>query len=187
MKTVLFATGNSRKIQEANATLAQYKIIIEPIKLAIDEIQSSDPADVVKAKAISAYTLCQKPVVVSDTSWSIPALGGFPGAYMKDIEGWLAAEDWLALMKRHKDKTIYCHEHIAYYDGANLQHFEETYTGRFIDELRGKVADDESFESCVILYGDQTMGEQLAQGDIASAGDELHHWKQFGAWYGGQE
>lgn len=26
------------------------------------------------------------------------------------------------------------------------------------------------------------MAEQLAQGDIASAGESLDHWKQFGEW-----
>lgn len=29
----------------------------------------------------------------------------------------------------------------------------------------------ESFERTVVLYGDKTMAEQLAQGDIASAGE----------------
>lgn len=182
MKQVLFATGNSRKITEAQATLQAYGIAVQPIKVEMDEIQHSDPAEITKAKARAAYEVVHEPVVVSDTSWEVPALGGFPGGYMKDVSAWLQAEDWLALMARHADKTIYCHEHVAYYDGEQLQHFVSTYTGKFVSEARGRVDPYESFERTVILYGDRTMAEQLADGDLASAGESLDHWKQFGEW-----
>ena len=81
------------------------------------------------------------------------------------------------------DKIFYCHEHVAYFDGEELQHFVSTYEGRFIDEARGRIDEGESFERAVILYGDKTMAEQLAQGGIASAGESLEHWKQFGEWF----
>lgn len=183
MKSILFATGNSRKIAEATATLQPYRLTVEPVRVDIDEIQHHDPTEITKAKARAAYAAIGQPVVVSDTSWEIPALGGFPGGYMKDISTWLNAADWLTLMARHNDKTIYCHEHIAYCDGTDIQHFVSSYNGRFIDEARGRVDDSESFERTVILYGDKTMAEQLADGDIASAGESLDHWKQFGGWY----
>jgi len=182
MKQILFATGNSRKISEASATLQSYDIEVKPISVDIDEIQHHDPAEITKAKARAAYAVTHEPVVVSDTSWEIPALGGFPGGYMKDIGAWLEAEDWLALMARHDDKTIYCHEHVAYFDGEQLQHFASTYTGTFIDEARGRIDDNESFERVVTLYGGKTMAEQLADGLVASAGESLDHWKQFGGW-----
>ncbi len=183
MSKVLFATGNSRKIQEATDTLALYSISVEPVKIEIDEIQHVDPAEITKAKARAAYSVTHQPVVVSDTSWSIPALGGFPGGYMKDVAAWWQQEDWHALMQRHADKTIYCLEHVAYCDGDTVMHFEERYTGHFIDEPRGALEDYESFESLVVLYGEQTMAEQLEAGNIASAGEELGHWRQFGEWY----
>jgi len=187
MKTISFATGNARKITEATATLKPFDITIEPVSVDIDEIQHWDSAEITKAKARAAYEYIHKPVVVSDTSWEIPALGGFPGGYMKDISAWLQSEDWLALMARHADKTIYCHEHVAYADGEAVKHFVATYKGRFIDEARGRIDDSESFERTVILYGDKTMAEQLADGEIASAGETLEHWRQFGEWYVGLE
>lgn len=186
MKHILFATGNARKIEEANATLTPYGIEATSVKVDIDEIQHSDPAEITKAKARAAYEVTHEPVVVSDTSWEIPALGGFPGGYMKDTAIWFQAEDWLALMARHADKTIYCHEHVAYFDGEQLHHFVETYEGVFIDEPRGRVDEYESFEQVVVLYGDKTMAEQLEDGDIASAGEVLGHWRQFGEWYSGE-
>lgn len=183
MKEILFATGNSRKIKEAGGTLADYGISVKPVRLTFDEIQHFDPAEITKAKARTAYMLAGQPIVVSDTSWEIPALGGFPGGYMKDISAWFDAHDWLALMSRHDDKTIYCHEHIAYFDGKKLEHFVATYKGVFVNEPRGRVDESESFERVVVLYGKMTMAESLAQGDIASAGEVLAHWQQFGEWY----
>jgi non-canonical purine NTP pyrophosphatase (RdgB/HAM1 family) len=182
MKTILFATGNARKISEAGATLAPYNVTIEPIKVAIDEIQHDDPAEITKAKARAAYAVTGRPVVVSDTSWAIPALGGFPGGYMKDVGRWFTAQNWLDIMAGQADKRILCHEHVAYYDGNDVQHFVETYEGWFIDEMRGREDDDESFERVVMLYGNETMAEQLARGDNASAGETLGHWQQFGEW-----
>lgn len=183
MNKILFATGNNRKIEEASKTLADYGVNIEAVKVEIDEIQHSDSAEITKAKARSAFSVVHKPVVVSDTSWEIPALGGFPSGYMKDISSWLDAKDWLALMANHSDKTIYCHEHVAYFDGEDLQYFVSTYQGHFIDEARGRIDESESFERVVVLYGNKTMAEQLAEGDIASAGESLDHWKQFGEWF----
>jgi len=183
MKEILFATGNSRKIEEANNTLSTYDINVKAIKIDIDEIQHNDPAEITKSKVRAAFEVTHAPVVVSDTSWEIPALGGFPGGYMKNISSWFDTEDWLALMARHEDKTIYCHEHVAYFDGEELQHFVSTYEGKFINEARGRIDESESFERAVILYGDKTMAEQLAQGDIASAGESLEHWKQFAEWF----
>lgn len=182
MTAILFATGNSRKITEATATLAPFDLTIEPIKVEIDEIQHHDPAEITKAKARAAYAATGRPVVVSDTSWSIPALGGFPGGYMKDVGQWFVADNWLALMAGQADKRILCHEHVAYCHGENVQHFLQTYEGRFVDEARGREQGDESFERVVILYGDKTMAEQLADGEVASAGEELGHWRQFAKW-----
>lgn len=186
MKKILFATGNLRKIEEANKTLSDYGIVAESIKVAIDEIQHDDSTEITKAKARSAYEMTHQPVVVSDTSWEIPVLNGFPGGYMKDVSAWLDAKDWLALMARHEDKTIYCHENIAYFDGQNLQYFVSTYKGHFISEPRGRIDPSESIEQVVILYGGLTLAEYLAKGEIASAGEELNHWKQFGEWYTNQ-
>lgn len=186
MKEILFATGNARKIAEATKVLGEFDIKVESVKLEMDEIQHHDPAEITKAKARAAYEVAHKPVVVSDTSWGIPALGGFPGGYMKDIAAWLDVQDWLALMARHSDKTIYCYEHVAYFDGEELRHFEHTYTGYFIDEPRGQSLPDESFEQVVTLMQGTTLAEQAAKGGLASAGEILGHWHQFGEWYSAQ-
>lgn len=188
MHSLLFATGNARKISEALETLTPFEITVQPIKLHFDEIQHTSPAEIAKAKARAAFTAAgsTQPVVVSDTSWSIPALGGFPGGYMKDVEAWWTAQNWLDIMAHQTDRRIFCHEHVAYFDGDQIKHFEQTYEGQFVYEPAGREDGQESFEQVVTLYGGETMAEQLARGEHASASETLEHWRQFGVWYSGQ-
>ena len=93
-KHINLVTGNPRKIEEATATLSQYDIAVEIIDLDIDEIQHRDPLKITEAKVRTAYEKVGKPVVVNDSNWEVPALGGFPGGYMKDIAHWLTPEDF---------------------------------------------------------------------------------------------
>lgn len=181
MKKILFATTNARKIQEANESLELYGITVDAINIEIDEIQHHDSAEITKAKAKSAYEVVQKPVVVQDTTWEIPALNGFPGGYMKDVHGWLVEEDWMALMARHEDQTIFCIEHVAYYDGAEYQHFQSRQTGSFVKEPRG--VSGNSLERTVTLGGDKTLAELHDEGKVLSAHVKLEHWEKFAKWY----
>lgn len=187
MKEILFATGNQRKIKEAQHTLSIYGISVQQTQVDCEEIQHADPAEITKAKARAAFAATQQPTVVSDTSWEVPALGGFPGGYMKDVAAWFAAEDWLSIMARHDDKTIYCHEHVAYYDGTELRHFAASYPGRFISEVRGTAPPHESFCSVVVMHDNRTIAEQLEASGNASEGLSLEDWKQFGEWFARRE
>lgn len=182
-KCVAFATGNDRKIAEARRTFEKYAIICEPIAVEIDEIQHSDPAEITKAKARAAYRVLRQPVVVQDTSWDIPALGGFPGGYMKDVTRWWRAQDWVAIMAPHKDRRIFCLEHVAYFDGDSLHHFEARYEGYFVDSPRGSATASNSFEQCISLNDSETLAEMNDRGDFASASDESRHWEFFAQWY----
>lgn len=93
MKTVFLATSSQRKIAEATETLKPFNIEIKPVAVHVEEIQHPDPREIARAKARTAFALLEQPVVVQDTSWNIPALGGFPGGYMKDVSTWLSTDN----------------------------------------------------------------------------------------------
>jgi len=95
MLSVLLATGNDRKLNEARLACDDFGISVEQVILSIDEIQHHDPSEVIKRKIYEAYRQVNKPVIVTDTSWSIPSLKGFPGVYMKDVAEWFDAEDFI--------------------------------------------------------------------------------------------
>ena len=184
MKNIIFVTGNARKIKEATTTLGQFGIDVSTQEADFDEIQHHDPAEITRAKARAAFAVIDQPVVVQDTSWSIPALGGFPGGYMKDVDAWWQAEDWLQIMGRHEDRSIYCHEHVVYFDGVTLQHFESSYKGVFTEVPKGNFG--QSIEKVVCLYHNKTLAEIHDEDGIAPAGEVLGHWRQFGEWFRAQ-
>lgn len=181
MHKVLFVTGNKRKIWQANDTLRRYGIETEPVELDIQEIQSHNPIEITVAKAHEAYKQSKRSLVVCDHTWSIPALKGFPGGYMKDINLWFEPEDWLALMKDKSDRRAILIETVVYYDGENEQQFSVEFQAKFIDEARGKGTF--SGERVVIFDGfTETIAERIDAGEHAR---DMHKsaWQKFGEWY----
>jgi XTP/dITP diphosphohydrolase len=179
---IIFATGNKRKITEVKRAFEGSDIRVTPMPVEINDIQHSDPAEITKAKARAAYAVIQRPVVVQDTSWSIPALGGFPGGYMKDIASWWQAQDWMAIMAPYEDRRIICHEHVAYFDGESIRHFEASYEGYFVDVPRGNANENNSLEQSITLNGLETFAEMHDRGNVASAAEDCRHWQLFVEW-----
>ena len=124
-----------------------------------------------------------QPVVVNDSSWEIPALGGFPGGYMKDVANWFTAEDFLALMKDKNDRRIILHDVVAYFDGRQLKLFTSNQTGVFINEPRGEGT---SMNQVVSMEdsGGLTIAEEFALRHDGAEINPAHfqHWQKFGNW-----
>ncbi|HXH27094.1 MAG TPA: non-canonical purine NTP pyrophosphatase [Candidatus Acidoferrum sp.] len=178
MNTLLFATGNERKLFEAQLACQDFGIELEQVQLKIDEIQSHDPLAIAKHKAAEAFRQINQPVVVTDTSWNIPALGGFPGGYMKDVTAWFAPEDFISLVKTKTDKRIGFTETITYQDGAQTKLFSETYWGNITSQPRGHGPSIEQ----VAEFNGYTIAERQNQGRTSHEPKE-YVWYQFGEWF----
>lgn len=149
----------------------------------IDEIQSHNASKIAIAKAEAAYAQLKKPLVVNDHFWSINALNGFPGGYMKDVQAWFEAGDFINLMKNKSDKSVVMTEYVVYFDGKTLKQFNVQFPGRIIDEERG--GGRVSFERVVVYDGtDKTIAEHIDAGEHAR---DIHvsAWHMFGEWYKG--
>lgn len=183
-KKIAFITGNPHKLEEAKSVLKDYDITIESLQFDIDEIQHYNPLEITKAKARAAYEKAGYPIVVNDSSWEIPALGGFPGGYMKDVANWFTAEDFLALMKDKNDRRIILHDVVAYFDGEQLKLFIYDQTGVFINQPRGEGT---SMNQVVSMEdsGGLTIAEEFAlRHDGADINpDHFRHWQKFGEWF----
>ena len=138
MKKIIFVTSNKRKIGEAKLGCDLFNIKIKPMRLTIDEIQSHNPISIAKKKAEAAFSKLNKPLVVTDTHWSIPALNGFPGGYMKDISEWFTSEDFINLINDKEDKRVSFTESIVYKDSAQSKIFSKEYWGSLVNRPRGK-------------------------------------------------
>jgi len=178
MKTVLFATGNKRKISEARLGCEMFGIKVKQIKLEIDEIQSHNPKDISKHKVKLAYFLAKKPIVVSDTFWNIPSLGGFPGGYMKDISGWFTSNDFIKLVENKTDKRISFTESIVYKDSAQMKTFSKEYWGILVEKPKGI---GNSIEN-VTEFDGVTLGERREEGGFSHKPEE-YIWAEFAKWY----
>lgn len=183
MNSITFVTGNDEKVRDAQFALKRYGVKVVKRECDIDEIQHHEPVNIALAKAKGAYDLLQCPLVVNDSSWSIPALGGFPGGYMKDVTAWLATKDFLALMKDKDNKQIFLHEVVVYIDEKGPQVFEALREGLFVDEPAGK--NDPSFARIVKMEGDDVTISQIFDEDGERNLDpqRYEHWNKFGEWY----
>lgn len=137
MRKLLCATGNESKFGVAKAVLAKYGIELQQIVIDIDEIQGEEGLKVVEHKAWAAYNIVQKPVVVTDDCWNIPALKGFPGPYMKSINHWFEPKDFLSLAVGLDDRTILLEQFVAYCDGHEVACFRKDIPGKILKAARG--------------------------------------------------
>ena len=182
MTKLKFLTGNKHKFYEGSKVCSEFGIELEQAVADIDEIQHHDPIKITIQKVKSAYDALQCPVVVSDHSWEIPALGGFPGGYMKDMNGWLKSEDFLLLMKDKQDKRVFLHEVVAYYDGDTLKTFEHTRPGHFLDEPHG--VSGPSFARVVEIEGDgMSISEVFGKGNWETKEEHQKAWYDFAKWF----
>jgi non-canonical purine NTP pyrophosphatase (RdgB/HAM1 family) len=178
MHEILFATGNDRKIAEARAGCNDFSISIKQINLTIDEIQSHDPVEISMRKVEEAYRQTQSAVVITDTSWSILALNGFPGGYMKDVAEWFKPEDFINLVATEDDRSISFTETIIYKDADTTKVFSKKYTGTISAEARGS---GNSVEQITEFDG-YTLAERHDQGKL-SHDPKDYIWYEFAKWF----
>jgi XTP/dITP diphosphohydrolase len=180
MKQILLATSNSRKLGEARAGCKDFDIDVIQVKLDIEEIQNHDPRKIAEHKALRAFEATAKPITITDTSWSIPALNGFPGGYMKDVSSWFTPEDFLNLLANKKDRRINFTETIVYKDIEQMKVFSQQYWGRIADTPRGQsgAIDQVAEFDGLTLAESQNMGKH-------SHDPKDYIWYQFARWFTG--
>ncbi|MDY0097440.1 MAG: non-canonical purine NTP pyrophosphatase [Candidatus Dojkabacteria bacterium] len=136
---ILFITTNQNKIVTANRLLEPFGITVEGLKIdGIIEPQTEDIVEISKIKAQQAYEKVQKPLLVSDGSWIIPALNGFPGPYMAYVNKWFTSQDFLNLMKEKENKEIILRECVTYIDKDQTKTFISDTKGFFVEKESGK-------------------------------------------------
>lgn len=139
MSKIYFATTNEIKFKSAKEPCKKHGLELEQVYIEVDEIQSENPTKIIEDKITKIFAHLNHPVLVSDDSWSIPALNGFPGPYMKSINHWFTGQDWVNLMKSHNDKKIYLNNLLAFTDdGVNITIFEGTSERIFLDKPSAK-------------------------------------------------
>jgi XTP/dITP diphosphohydrolase len=179
---LLCATGNAQKFALGKLAFDKKGVDLEQVFVDIDEIQGEDPEVILADKARKAFAIVGAPVVVSDDSWSIPALKGFPGAYMKSMNHWLEPSDFLHLMQDKDDRTVHLDQRLAYIDEDGIVTFNKRLTGVIVKSPKGETGPP--IMRIVELEDDgMTISEAFDAGIANRKGVERDAWKDAASWF----
>lgn len=186
MYRVLCATTNDIKFGIGTTVCASYDIALIQTKTNVEEIQGENAENIIRRKAEDVYAVVRAPVLVSDDSWEIPALKGFPGPYMKSMNAWLTPDDFVRLMRPLQDRRVFLHQRLAYYDGTELKIFHHPKAGILLHEARGRHGEP----SAKLIALDHDNGLSIAEvydSHRAHTSDRLLDrqdvWHKFAVWY----
>lgn len=114
LQKIYFATTNSVKFATAQKIAHKYHIKLVQKRIDIPEIQSTSSKKIAEFSAQYVANKYKIPVITTDVSHEIKALKNFPGPFVKYINNWLSASDYLKLMEGHKDRRAILTEIVAY-------------------------------------------------------------------------
>ncbi len=132
---LIYVTGNAVKFDVALKTFANTGIVLLQKKLDTPEIQNKSVQEVAMYSARWASKQLNEPVIVTDAGFYIEALNGFPGPFIKFVNEWLSADDYINLMRGKINRTIIIQDCLAYChpDGEPLV-FTGTYRGKLANQ-----------------------------------------------------
>ncbi len=176
-----YVTRNKHKFENAQKFFVPHGVELVQASLSIQEIQAHDGLEVAKHKAQSAWEMLHEPLFVNDASWSIPALNGFPGPYMKYVNEWFESNDFLQLMEGKEDRTVILKDVIVYID--------ETGPVVFTNEHRGTILTGPAQGNCrhpsdaviSLSKSGASISEEISRG-VSFIEDENKIWEDFVSW-----
>jgi XTP/dITP diphosphohydrolase len=181
MADFTFVTSNEHKVLTATAVCQQFGLSFDRQNIDLVEIQAEKGEVIAIDKALQAYETFKRPVAITDDSWIIPGLGGFPGPYMKYINQWFKPADFLRLTKDLEDRSLIMHHIIAYRDEKEEKLFSVEIPAVLLKEIRGE-STIPHFTVISLDGGKQSVAEAEAAGSSAFS-DLPNAWHEFCAWF----
>ena len=179
LSELFFASSNENKFQEAERILTNLGVKVNFSKTTLEEIQSSSLSEIAEQKAISAYELIQKPVIIEDDGLFIDSLNGFPGPYSSYVYDTIGNKGIMNLLENSEFRDAKFVSIIAYLggsDGVNL--FESSIPGKI-----SSVIEKGGWGYDPIFIPD---GESKTYANVSDK-DKLSHraasLKKFSSWY----
>ena len=104
--SIFFASSNKNKYEEAKKITSKFGLKLVFLKSHLQEIQADNLEDVARHKAMQAYSICSKPVIVEDDGLFIKSLNGFPGPYSSFVFDTIGNKGILRLVSRPRDASF---------------------------------------------------------------------------------
>lgn len=137
-RRIRFVTSNPLKVAESMLILGAANVEVTPYERKIEELQTPDPAKLVRDKLLKAFRQLARPLFVEHTGLELAHLNGFPGGLTQIFWDTLQADRFSELFgpKSSSNKCI-ARTTIAYCDGRRVHTFEGMIEGRIVDPPRG--------------------------------------------------
>ncbi len=179
---ITFVTGNDEKFLVAEAACAAKGIQLARTVLDIDEIQGENPEIIALDKADKAFRALQSPVVINDDTWEIPGLNGFPGPYMKSMNHWLTAEDFLRLTRHLADRRAIIIQIIVYQDENGTKLFRKEFENILLTGARGSYGN--AIQKIVSVPSDKglSIAEAYDKNGFVRDREVAVGWDAFATW-----
>jgi XTP/dITP diphosphohydrolase len=177
LSRLFFVSSNKNKFKEAKNITSKFGLKLKFLKSNLQEIQSNNLEEIAKYKAIHAFSVCSKPVIVEDDGLFINSLNGFPGSYSSFVFNTIGNRGILRLMSN--DRAARFRSIIAYCERGDSVHL-------FIADVEGTISKKEQgirwgFDPIFIPNGKNKSYAQLIEKNQIS-----HRYlalKKFANWY----
>ena len=116
---LFFVSSNENKFQETERILSNFGMQINFFKTTLEEIQSNDLNDIAEQKAINAYEIVKKPIIIEDDGLFIDSLNGFPGPYSSYVYDTIGNKGIMNLLENCETRDAKFVSIIAYCDGID--------------------------------------------------------------------
>ncbi len=170
-KQVICATGNQVKFDVISAALAPLGVILLQKKLELTEIQATSVGDVARFTAQRAFELLRTDVITTDAGCSIEALRGFPGPYIKYVNEWFTADDYLRLMQGQQNRNASFQEALGCCKAG-----KESVV--FVRDLPGTLAQKAGAKSTYTSFNEIFIPEGFDKVSSEIAPDKIVLWAQ---------
>jgi XTP/dITP diphosphohydrolase len=177
LSSILFASSNKNKFEEAKNITSKFGLQLKFLKSTLQEIQADSLEDIARYKAIQAFSICLKPVIVEDTGLFIKSLNGFPGPYSSFVFNTIGNKGILHLISKPRDALF--RSIIAYCEKSGDVHL-------FSADVKGTISKKErgtrwGFDPIFIPRGkEQTFSQLKEKNEISHRYLAL---KKFANWY----
>lgn len=127
--SLVLVSTNAGKLADFNRLLG-WKVV--GVKQELVEPQSLSLEEVVKAKAVQAFSLLNRPLLVEDTSFGFQAWKGLPGPFIRSFGQALGFEELSRLILATGEVSAEAFSSMAYHDGWRVWTSRAKLEGRVV-------------------------------------------------------
>ena len=106
LSDVSFVSSNKNKFEEAKNIVSKFGLKLEFLKSHLQEIQADTLEEIATHKAMEAFSIYSKPVIVEDAGLFIKSLNGFPGPYSSFVFDTIGNKGILRLVSVKRDAVF---------------------------------------------------------------------------------